>query len=157
MIASAFTRIGGSAILIGCLFLASGCGTDDLPLGHVTGRVTCQTKPISAATILFTPIANSGSTLVGKPATSKIGPDGSFELTTYQMHDGAVLGPHRVTVVFDGQELDSMTLTEESNPEYAVRRSSPSSRKLPPCARYPQEIELEVTGAENHFDIELSN
>ncbi|MCC9609154.1 hypothetical protein LOC68_06655 [Blastopirellula sp. JC732] len=157
MIASALKRKGGSVLLLGCLLLASGCGSEDFPLGHVTGRVTCQTQPITNATILFTPVAKSGSTLVGKPATSKLGPDGSFELTTYQTHDGAVLGSHRVTVMFDGQELDSVPLIEESNPEYAVRRPSPSSRKLPSCARNPKVIELEVTGAENHFDIELSN
>lgn len=73
-----------------------GCGGDSSrpPAGAVVpvkGVVTYKGKPLTKGTVRFEPDA-------GREAQGDIGPDGSFALTTFAQHDGAVRGVHRVTV-----------------------------------------------------------
>ena len=77
------------------LFLAS-CGEKGhAPLAPVRGHVSYQGKPLVSGTVVFTPDAQRGG--CGPQAWAKIGPDGSFELSTAGV-TGATPGWHRVTV-----------------------------------------------------------
>lgn len=70
----------------------AGCGRSGLPeTATVHGRITHQGNPVAEAKIMFQPDQ-------GRPATAVTGPDGAYRLTTFNDGDGAVLGPHRVTI-----------------------------------------------------------
>jgi hypothetical protein len=71
--------------------VAFGCGSDQMKVAPVEGKVTYQDKPLEFGSVLFQPD-------IGPAARGKIAPDGTFRLTTYTAGDGAVLGPHRVAV-----------------------------------------------------------
>lgn len=71
--------------------LLAGCG-DGGRLGRVSGTVTVDGKPVTQGTIMFVPAD-------GKAAIGAIGPDGRFTLTTYSDGDGALVGPHKVTIL----------------------------------------------------------
>jgi hypothetical protein len=69
-----------------------GCGnSDQLETAPVSGRVLIDGKPLTTGTVAFIPQQ-------GRGARGNIQSDGSFELSTYQNGDGAVLGTHRATV-----------------------------------------------------------
>ncbi|MEW4563123.1 hypothetical protein AB1K70_11390 [Bremerella sp. JC770] len=143
-----------SLFVLGALVGICGCGSQDFSTAEVTGVVTCEGQTISNASILFTPIPKSSRTLAGRPATGRVGDDGSFVLTTYEKNDGAVLGKHRVTVTFPNQELPDLIPEDD---EYEERGYRPRYRgKLPPCANSDKLIEVEVEPGTNHFDISLS-
>lgn len=82
--------------------MIAGCGEDP---GHyevvpVSGVLTCQGKPVSNATVNFTPVADpsrkGGQT--GRQALGTTDEAGHFKLTTYENYDGAMVGRHVVTV-----------------------------------------------------------
>lgn len=58
----------------------------------VRGVVTLDGSPLGGATVLFQPVA-------GTPGRAVTADDGSFELTTFDPGDGALLGRHRVAVM----------------------------------------------------------
>jgi hypothetical protein len=67
------------------------------PTFPVTGKVVLPGgKPIEHATVVLHPVEDTGPDVV-KPR-GKVGPDGTFTLTTYEGQDGAPAGEYRVTV-----------------------------------------------------------
>lgn len=82
-----------------CTLIAAGCGSGEvLPeTAPVSGKATLNGKPLTSGTVTFHPEGP------GNPGYAEIKEDGSFEVTTYELRDGAVLGRHTVTVeVFGG-------------------------------------------------------
>jgi len=67
-------------------------------LGKVHGKVSYQGKTLDSGRVVFTPVAGKGGDS-GQGATGEINSDGSFEMTTFNTGDGAILGQHVVTVV----------------------------------------------------------
>lgn len=79
------------------LVLLSGCG--GATMAPVKGRVVCHGKPVSAAAVVFSPVPKSETDREsGKPGTGYSEPDGTFVLSTFKVRDGALIGPHRVTI-----------------------------------------------------------
>src|SRR5262249_23185887 len=114
---------------LAALPLVSGCGAANM--GRVKGQVTCHGKPVREAMVTFNPMPRfEGDKEPGKPATGFSDQQGAYELSTYSPYDGALIGPHRVTVVLD-----------DTNP-----------------ARCPRTVELilEVVPGDNKLDIELN-
>jgi hypothetical protein len=72
--------------------LLVGCADHRPPRGKVSGIVTYQSKPVPTGTVTFFPKAG------GPTAQGDIGPDGRYELTTFDPGDGAVLGSHSVMI-----------------------------------------------------------
>ncbi|MBN2291376.1 MAG: hypothetical protein JXM70_03060 [Pirellulales bacterium] len=75
-----------------CLF---GCGSSDLPVYAVNGRVTFPDgAPVGAGWVEFRPIE------APRPVVSRgeIQADGTFELSTFKPNDGAIKGRHRAIV-----------------------------------------------------------
>lgn len=97
------------AIGLAIALTIAGCGTDpNKPkLGKVSGKVTYKGQPLTSGTITFTPEAGKGGE-TGQVATSQIGTDGSYELTTFDTGDGAILGQHVITV--QTSQVDGNTL-----------------------------------------------
>lgn len=74
------------------LVAIAGCGDKNPPTAKVTGKVTLDGKPVEGAVVTFMP--ENG----GKPGVGRTNSDGTFSLTTFESDDGAVLGPHKITV-----------------------------------------------------------
>ena len=75
----------------------AGCGGRDLAL--VQGQVTFDGRPVSGGALVFSPIPAEAEREPGKSATGDIQPNGTFQLSTYRMHDGAIIGRHRVRYI----------------------------------------------------------
>lgn len=90
-------------------FALIGCGKG-LTLGKVSGRVTVGGKAVPHGTVLF-------HAADGPAAVGSIQPDGTYTLTTQKPGDGAVVGPHRVTIqatdVGGGTLADPRTIDDE--------------------------------------------
>lgn len=142
-------------LLLFLLLTGQGCGgSEQLDVAKVSGTVTCEGKPVTQGAIAFTPVTSGDRSVPGKPALSKINSDGSFQLTTYEQHDGAVVGKHKVSVTFPGQELGGLPGESFGDDSPPVKRV----KGLPSCANFPRVIEIEVkAGEENTFNIELSD
>lgn len=74
--------------LVAVTVVGCGGGSKTAP---VHGRVSLDGKPLTAGTVTFTPEA-------GRSATGYIQSDGTFSLTTFAEGDGALPGPHKVSV-----------------------------------------------------------
>ena len=84
-------------IVLTVLLPLNGCGRSDLPArAKVEGSVTFEGQPLNNGTISFVPDRNRGTT--GRSATGVIGPDGRFQLRSFEKDDGALVGFHRVQI-----------------------------------------------------------
>lgn len=84
----------------------AGCGASDrLETASVRGTVTLDGRPYTqpGGSVLFFPEG------MGKTATGTIASDGTFELSTYEIGDGAVVGKHRVAVMPPAPVTDEAT------------------------------------------------
>lgn len=79
-------------VTLGMLLLV-GCGGSDLPTtAYVEGHVEFDGQPLPNAIVSLTPTGG------GRPARGVTDKQGWFELTTFSLGDGALLGEHRVSV-----------------------------------------------------------
>lgn len=92
-----------------------GCGGEDrYPTVPVEGKVLYRGAPLAFGSVVFYPEK-------GPPARGDIGPDGTFRLSTYRQHDGAIVGRHRVEIkCYENQRPGSAPITpapgEETDP-----------------------------------------
>jgi hypothetical protein len=72
------------------LVIVAGCnrGPKMVP---VTGKVNYNGRPLEFGVIMFQPPS-------GQPAQGQIQPDGTFNLSTYRLNDGAVVAKHKVRI-----------------------------------------------------------
>ena len=70
----------------------TGCGRRGNELAPISGKVTYQGKPLPFGSVMFLPKS-------GPPATGIIQPDGTFNMITRGLGDGASVGTNRVRVV----------------------------------------------------------
>jgi hypothetical protein len=93
-----------------CVVALQGCGREGLPTYPVTGRVVFPDgRPLRGGSIIFQ------STQHPVTARGPIGDDGSINLGTYEVGDGAVAGEHRVAVLPPKPQRDTdegIVLTE---------------------------------------------
>lgn len=129
---------GKLILLLIAILLATGCSNkDQLEVAPVSGSVTIDGKPLSSGVVIFTP----GQ---GRAAKGVISSSGTFELSTYQNNDGAIVGSHGVAVV----------------PLQAGEGDEVVSTKIPPKyhSALGSGIVLQVkAGAANEFPIELKS
>src|SRR5690349_7504009 len=79
------------------ILLLAGCGGPTM--APVKGQVVCHGKPVSAAAVVFSPVPKAETDREsGKPGTGYSEVDGTFVLSTFKIRDGALIGPHRITV-----------------------------------------------------------
>jgi hypothetical protein len=84
-------------VVVTGLLSLPGCG--QVSMAPVTGKVTCNGKPVANAAIVFSPVPKKdGDRESGKPATGYTDADGKYTLSTFKNYDGAMVGQHRVTV-----------------------------------------------------------
>lgn len=76
--------------LLGAALACSGCGAG-VELAPVRGQVLLDGRPLQFGAVMFQPAA-------GQPAAAVIKPDGTFEMNTPGIGNGAAVGPNEVRV-----------------------------------------------------------
>ncbi len=138
---------------LGLLLPFGGCSHDpDLPkLGKVHGTVTYKGKPLDTGHIVFTPVMGKGGE-TGQNATGEINSNGSYELTTFDTGDGAILGQHVVTVTAQTGEMpkpDQYGQIKYELPKNAVPEKFGTAEKSP--------LRYTVREGDNTINIELKD
>ena len=84
--------------LLTLVFCWAGCGSKHTPTYPVSGKVVFEdgTPLGSGGTVLFESMATENNLRLN--ARGRIQPDDTFEMTTFEDGDGAVVGKHRVLV-----------------------------------------------------------
>ena len=110
--------------LVALAALSLGCGRKGPRPVPVSGTVTVDGKPLAGGAITVAPEK-------GRAAGGRIGPDGRFELSSWQPGDGVAPGTHRVEVI-------------ATKPLSGNRRQWLVPKKVRSLATSP--LRLEVTG-----------
>ena len=147
---------------LGALTIASsGCGSGlkKPEMAKVHGTVTYKGAPVTTGTVTFFP-AEGGTGEAGQPAISPLGSDGSFELTTFDTGDGAVLGQHKAVVVAKsegGEKVPEGTIPSQL-PEDIKKYEGPKPlipEKYMTAEKTP--LRYKVRPGDNSFAIELKD
>lgn len=92
------------SLLFCCVvLLCTGCGEDKYPLASVSGKVTCNGKPLKDVIVVFQPVGDqTDKEFPGKPASGTTDENGEYYLSTFKptSGDGAIIGTHTVTLSF---------------------------------------------------------
>jgi hypothetical protein len=88
-----------SVLLVLAQIVNAGCSKAPYSTSPVKGVVTLDGQPLGEGKVMFTPVAQGDSAKAGKAGFGPLNPDGTFVVSTYGSEDGAIVGPHWVTVV----------------------------------------------------------
>jgi hypothetical protein len=121
-------KIARVSALAALLLIVAGCGSGEIPLGSVSGRVTKAGAPQKGVSVLFEP-AEGGR---GSEGVTDAG--GYYDLT-FADRKGAILGKHRVTVQIKERTNEGGIVTQ-------------------PAQKFLTE-EREVQSGSNTFDFEI--
>ncbi len=127
------------ALSCSALFLCEGCGEDyQKTVVPVSGFVRVDGDLVTEGYIVLTPVPASDANPLnsGKSASGTFSSSGTFELTTYETGDGALVGKHIAHFYKPDPEDDEQIVKEKYFPG-------------------GQEVELEVIDGTNQFDIHL--
>lgn len=133
-----------------CFAACAGCGPGRPATATVQGKVTYQGKPVVEGTIVFYPEK-------GRPATGTLAPDGSYRLTTFDANDGAMLGPHRVTI--EARRITPTMIPAGDDPESAGAHGPPKVEWLLPekyAGRDSSPLTAEVKPGRNDIDFDIN-
>ena len=120
---AAFASPIGAWLLFGTLWLATiGCSQRS-DIAQVTGTITFEGNPVTHGTISFYPEAG------GRPATGKIGSDGTYVLSTFANEDGGSLGEYKVAI--DAREVVNAPPEPKSLSEEISLAREPATRSTP--------------------------
>ncbi|MBW3542000.1 MAG: carboxypeptidase-like regulatory domain-containing protein [Planctomycetes bacterium] len=145
------------------MLVAAGCSGDEaerLDVVPVTGKVLYNDRPLPGAQVTFRCEEKNAP-----PAMGITGPDGTFQLTTYDDGDGAVPGEHLVTVAkyasTGGSGAGGPETMEEAaaRAEKGIELEAESRSLIPEAYADPERSNLRETvkeDGENNFTIELS-
>jgi hypothetical protein len=150
--------LGVSLSLTVMIFLAS-CGADSgkPALGKVHGTVTYKGKPVDGGHIVFTPAAgkSGGGGGTEQTATGEISSDGTYEMTTFNTGDGAILGQHIVTVRVLEKGSENLGKPDAtSRISYVIPKAVTPSKYASPET---SPLRCTVVEGTNKFDIDLKD
>lgn len=84
-----------------------GCNSSEYDLVPVSGTVTLNDEPLEGARVAFAPTSTGEDGYTAGPSSfGATGPDGRYSLQTREGDDGAVVGPHRITIATFQGEVD---------------------------------------------------
>ncbi len=140
----------------GCLWLTlaavmSGCGRSDRPpMSRVSGIISFQGRPLPQAKVSFIPEDKHL-----RPAMGTTDAQGRFTLTTYEPGDGAVTGPHRISVLARGPFTG--TIPSHLGAAFAEEQEEKGPPLIPVSYFNPETSGLseQVVGPEQSFQIDL--
>jgi hypothetical protein len=123
-----------------------GCGSGQLPVALVKGKVTYKGKPLEFGSILFQP-------QMGQTATGQIKSDGTFVLSTYATGDGAIIGKHKVAIACNETQKPGYQVPKGQ--EAPVGKSLiPDKYRLPDTSGQTAEV---TKGGPNEFTFNLTD
>lgn len=123
----------------------TGCSGSDVPeLGHVTGKVTLEGKPLPHVEVVFRPEK-------GRASQATTNEQGEYELKYARDIKGALIGSHRVYI----SPLDE----EFSGSEEESTKPRQKQKKITIPVKYNANTSLHeiVKEGENHFDFDLDS
>jgi hypothetical protein len=97
-------------------------------LAPVSGTVLVDDVPIEKAQLLFMPVSG------GRPAAGVTDASGKFRLTTFEEHDGAIVGEHKVTVTF--RRPIRVDAEPEAKPGQPLPKTYPDNWRSPVPEKY---------------------
>jgi hypothetical protein len=118
-----WTGVAVSMALAGTLH---GCGPDPevRPPVHMThGTLTINDEPAAGAMLVFHPADKEGFDARQTRPRADVGPDGVFEVTTYQQGDGAPTGDYKVGILWF-KDPDASTPWDKLQGRYANPEST---------------------------------
>jgi hypothetical protein len=126
------------------LAVLAGCGESDRnETAPVRGTVTLEGKPFTeGGVIVFLPEVQC------KMANGRIQTDGTYELSTYSLGDGAAVGKHQVVV----QPLPAEELDESGENQPTIKSGIPKKYRTPSTSGLVFEVK---SGEVNEFSIDL--
>jgi hypothetical protein len=137
-----------------------GCGPSGgprPPMGKVSGKVSYKGAPVPRGTISFSPVRGEKGNQSSIGAVGTIGSDGTFELTTFNTGDGAVVGQHTVTISVQDDGAPALK-NMPSNPLESVKVAQ-QQNLIPKIYTDPDKTPLKYTvePGTNNFDINLKD
>ena len=129
-------------LVSGVLICVSGCGSNGnrVPVFEVEGSVVVDGQPAQHAQVYFHPEDKSQKLF----PHGEVDENGTFQLSTYEMNDGAPVGSYLVTIVWQdppppGSSIDAPRGPDKLEGMYADKKSSqlrveikPQSNQLEP-------------------------
>jgi hypothetical protein len=100
-----------STILVAMLVLLAGCGDGKPTRVPISGKVLIDGQPLTLGSIAYVPQG-------ARPSGGAIDKNGHFELSCYELGDGAVLGAHRVMIT-GAKHLSETAIRWEAPKMYA--------------------------------------
>lgn len=115
--------IRSALFLIGTLLLAPGCGSSEVRLYPVKGKVSGGQGSLKGVVIVFQPVdpASLGSSGV-------LGEDGAYTLASGDGRSGATPGKYKVTFALSGDSMQAAMKEMAKNPP----KAGPSGGQMPP-------------------------
>lgn len=136
------------AVLCGCV-LVTGCGAGGPKMNPVSGKVTSKGAPVDGALVVFHPIARQKVNDAKPVATTAA--DGTFQLTTFALNDGAEVGEYGVTIVWNKPVKEAtMSLSSEGDASGPDRLQGRYGNPATPVLKAKVEA-----GGTNLFDFEV--
>jgi len=148
MIQTCHVAAGLSALLLslpGCL------GPNDQPeLGHVTGTITLDGKPLSGVEVVFQPDN-------GRPARAATDAEGKYELRYVRDTLGTKIGHNRIEIApnEEGEDEEPIESTTEDGEPVILQPLTPGKPVVPARYNTKSELEADVQPGENTFDFDL--
>lgn len=136
---AAFSAVLSMLLLVGC----GGNATDQKPVAEVKGVVSYEGKPLERGQIIFFPEFGA------KIGQGQIQPDGSYELTTYESGDGALLGKHQVAIISERDMEGVLPEDAEADQEPSLIPTKYNLQKTSGLT-----AEVKEGGNEINFDLE---
>jgi hypothetical protein len=103
--------------MVGAVLLVANVGcdrpSDQPPLAPVRGVVTMDGNPLAGKNVVFSPQG-------GRASMGKTNENGEYELMYTNRWEGAIIGPHDVTILTPGPEVEGMPYQENVPFKYNV-------------------------------------
>lgn len=129
--------------------LAAGCGAEPFPMADVSGVVTLNGEPLEGAAVQFQPQRVGSDPLVGPGSVGVTDASGAYTLRSYKGGDGAVVGPHRVSIstyearLKDPQNSDAIEVISEERVPQRYRAPSELFIEVPPGGTDEADFQLQ--------------
>ena len=107
----AMMNFNGLAKVIAVIAVLSFVGCGDSSIAPVSGKVTVDGEPVEGIRVVYSPILAPGKTDAGPWSSGLTNSAGEYALETRHKDNGAVIGTHTVSFVYD--DIDSINIYRE--------------------------------------------
>jgi len=105
--------MGSVAALGSAAIMIVGCGSNRLETVPVRGEVRVDGKPVAGVQVVFHPVGSTDGRLAKLRPTGRTAADGTYEIGTYEMADGAPLAEYLLTAEWFAGGPETTTSSSE--------------------------------------------